>query len=352
MKTSCPDHAGSRKVAPPCPVFGECGGCQYQDISYEEELRLKERFLRDVLNEHLSLDQALWDPLVPSPKQFHYRSRMDIQILKTLKKEFFLGFSTGGRNRLVEALQCLIAMEPISRFLPELKAQATAKLPEKYRVASLVVKTGDDGRVLWGGIGRRSLHLDEKDYLWTVVRGRKIFYSLDTFFQANLSILPHLIDRIAALGLLDKETIFLDLYGGVGLFGVSFHDEVKRVVLVEENIHATRLARHNARHHGMKDLEVFEGAVEDFWRSPAAPNPNGPIVALIDPPRKGLSERAAASLIPREDIRHLLYLSCNPQALARDIGLFTRGGWAVRRVMPFDFFPRTRHIETLVYLTR
>ena len=191
-------------VTPRCPLFGQCGGCQYQDLPYDEQLRIKERRVRELfLTAFPGMDPAVFEPMVPSPKQYHYRCRLDMKFLKTRSQECFMGFTPVTHPRgACEAAACPLALEPISDFLPELKRQAMARIPLKYRNANLVVKSGDDGRVCWGGIGRRSLRQDEADYLWTEVEGRRVYFSLDTFFQANLSILPAVMQRIRGLGVL------------------------------------------------------------------------------------------------------------------------------------------------------
>jgi len=338
---------------PLCPIFGECGGCQYQDISYEEELRLKESILHELFAQHLKKNPKKDFPfknIVASPKQYHYRNRLDLRLLKTKDQNIFMGFSPVKGYRVVETDSCMIAEEAVSDFLPALKSQAKAKLPLKYRNANLVVRTGDDGRVFWGGIGRRSLKMKEEDYFWTQISGKKIFYSLDSFFQANLSILPLLIEKIKGLKVLDKKTSFFDLYGGVGFFGVVLFDCVKDVVLFEENIYATRLAAYNIRYHHLKNFTIIEGKIEDHLDR-LSDGSSLRRVALIDPPRAGLSAKAAQYLAQKKIFNALFYLSCHPKSLVRDLAVFINNGWAIKTIIPFDFFPRTKHMETLALLT-
>jgi len=336
-----------------CPLFGTCGGCQYQDIPYAQELQLKEQSLRDGFAQSgLHDDGLIWSKIVASPKEYNYRSRLDMKFLKTRNGEVFMGFSPAARYRVVPVESCSLAMEPVSDFLPELKRQAAAKLPGHYRNANLVVKTGDDGRVFWGGIGRRSLRMKPEDYLWTEATGRRIFYSLDTFFQANLSILGALIQVIENLGVLNKATTLYDFYGGVGLFAVSLYDKVKEVALVEENPFSAELARFNAAHHGLDRLCVLNGCLEDEGPRLAEGMAHQRPVIIIDPPRKGLSPTAASWVSSLTRPRHCLYLSCDAQSLIRDLGIFQKNDWRIERVIPFDFFPKTRHTETLAVLSR
>jgi 23S rRNA (uracil1939-C5)-methyltransferase/tRNA (uracil-5-)-methyltransferase len=272
-----------------------------------------------------------------------------LRLLKTKDQNIFIGFTVQGRKQIVEIEKCPIAMPAVSDFLPELKRLACEKLPEKYSNANLVVKTGDDGRVRWGGIGRRSLKMAEDDLFWTEVEDRRIHYSLDSFFQANLSILPELFRRIRSLGILSSRTRLYDIYGGVGLFGICLGSEVGEVVLLEENIYAVATARYNARYNGFANFSFYEGRMEDH--ADVFAGVASPSVAVIDPPRSGLSP-SACDLLCAAAFDHLLYLSCDPQSMSRDLRRFLEAGWQALKIIPFDFFPRTKHIETLVLLRR
>jgi 23S rRNA (uracil1939-C5)-methyltransferase/tRNA (uracil-5-)-methyltransferase len=339
-------------VKPLCPLFGTCGGCQYQDIPYEEELIRKEAILKELLTKELNLPKEVFESIMPSPGSYYYRNRLDLTLRKRNNGERQMGFMLPGTQRLQEVTACPIARREINDFLPVLKAEAVRKLPEDYRVANLVVRVGDEGRVFWGGIGRRSLRMKEEDYFWTTVKGRKIFYALDTFFQANLSILERIVAKIE--GLIDwrKDTAFLDLYSGVGLFGIALADRAKEVVMIEECRDSVTLARFNVSHHRLAHVKILEGKVETHlpevlteWRA-------RPCVALIDPPRGGLAGSAIEVLGEAKGLESLFYLSCSPESLTRDLKHLARVGWQVRKIIPFDFFPRTRHLETLVWLAR
>lgn len=333
------------KLKPLCPVFGECGGCQFQDWQYADELKYKQDFVARLFAE-ANLPSENISPIVPSPEEYRYRCRLDLKFLKIKSGEMFMGFSPVRGYQVVAVESCPIAMEAISRFLPQLCRDACVKMPAKYRNANLTVKTGDDGRVFWGGIGRRSLRMSPEDFLWTEIDGKRIFYSLETFFQANLSILPGLIHMIRSFQLFDRDATFFDLYGGVGLFGMVFADEVKQVVLVEENRYALECARHTMAYNRISNVEIFEGRMEDEFKR-VMPQKG---VAMIDPPRAGLSTSVRAMLGQAKDFSSLVYLSCNPETLVRDLQELTHDGWKIQKVIPFDFFPKTRHVETLALL--
>ena len=223
--------------------------------------------------------------------------------------------------------------------------------PPRYRNANLVVKTSDNGRVLWGGIGRRSLQRIEVDYLWTVVNGKKIFYSLDTFFQANLSILPKLIDKITSLNMLDRDSVLFDCYGGVGLLGISLADQVKKVTLIEECPASIKLANYNSQYHYLSNFQIIPAKVEERLASEIEKHQQKKKIVILDPPRKGLSPEVINVLIEKSIlISGIIYLSCHPESLVSNLKELQKNCWQVNKIIPFDFFPRTSHVETLVVL--
>jgi len=333
-----------------CPLFGECGGCLYQNFSYEAELRAKVEPLKMQLTDQLFLAEGLIEDIIPSPKPYHYRNRLDLKMKRTKDGSIFIGFTPNTGRGVLPVEACYIADKNISAFIPELKRQVADRLPDKYRNANLVVRTGDDGRVLWGGIGRRSCQLDEQDYFWTEIQGRKIFYSLDTFFQANLSILPKVLDVIRSLDIWTGRPVFYDLYGGVGLFGIGLSDFVHKVILIEENVSSLKLARYNVRQLGYDHFDIIDGRVEDLLPDLLKSADGRSRVIMVDPPRAGLAKEACVFLAGLREVDHMLYLSCHPDSLTRDLKILIGEGWVVQRVIPFDFFPKTRHLETLVLL--
>ncbi len=352
------------KVQPRCSVFDECGGCQLQHISYVDELRLKESRLKILLQDTLHLPERVFCPILASPQEYNYRNRLDLKLIQTKAKEVFIGFSPKGRHRLIEITQCPIARREISDFIPELKKQAALKVTQKHKQGNLVVRTGDDGRIFWGGIGKRSLQLQPPDYLWTEILGKRIYYSLDTFFQANLFILPKFIEQLRALDIWGPQAVFYDLYGGVGFFGICVQDLVGKVVLIEEVGASLTVARHNVAYHQFKNFEVHEGRVEALlpslideaagtWmdaikRMFSGKSAKRNTIVMVDPPRAGLSDQTVAMLNTLKNTRYLLYLSCNPQSLMANCAALAN--WSITTVMPLDFFPRTHHLETLILL--
>jgi tRNA/tmRNA/rRNA uracil-C5-methylase (TrmA/RlmC/RlmD family) len=335
---------------PLCLVFGTCGGCQHQDIPYDEELRLKEARLREELGRYLDTRSLDIRPVLPSPQVYHYRNRLDLKLVKTNRGTLHIGFTPAEQGPVVEVAACPLAMAQISAFLPRLREEAAARITGKYHLANLTVRCGDNDAVRWGGIGRRSLRLEEKDYFSTSIAGLEICYSLDTFFQANLSILPILARELRSLPVWSTAASFFDLYGGVGLMGLLVHDLVQRVFNIEENVHSVRLARHNVAKNALSNVEVCEGRVEDLLPGLLAQAKSRENIVMVDPPRAGLSQNAVTLLKELPGVRHLIYLSCDPGSLAQNLAELFAGQWETVLIQPLDFFPRTRHVETLVLL--
>lgn len=342
----------SPSVTALCEHFGVCGGCAYQDLSYEEELSIKLNKLKEVLNQKNTFEDHLFRAVTPSPEPYYYRHRLDLTLRKS-RGEWKLGYVHRERHYVIEINQCPIARAEINAYLPGLKAEALAKLTEKYKNANLVVRTDDSGKVRWGGIGRKSLEMQPDDYFSTTVKGMKVHYALDTFFQANLFILDALMDKILELESWGPGTVFFDLYSGVGLFGLVFAKHAGEVILIEENPASDKLARYNASYHNLENVRVLDGTVEKNLPVLVEPFGDKRKIAMIDPPRKGLSAPVVECLKQTAALDTLFYLSCSPESLARDLNALTEAGdWQVESIHPFDFFPRTAHLETLVKMVR
>lgn len=340
---------------PRCTLFGECGGCDYQDLSYQEELSLKTETLRTLLEERLALSSdklaSLLKPTVASPQEYHTRSRLDLTLQKKGPDRFHLGFFARDGYAVLDVSECPIARQEISTAIPLIKEQSLALLPAKYRRATITVKTDEQGRLDWGGIGKGSLKRSPEDYLSITIHNRRIHYSLDTFFQANLFILPELMANIEQLSFWHNRPVFYDLYSGVGLFGLSLSHLACEVILIEDNKTSHRLAEHNISFNQLTHVRAYRGAVEEVFPQVFNPDHTAPIVAMIDPPRKGLDARTLEFLCNPTPIQHLLYLSCSPESLARDLAALTGQQWRIELIQGYDFFPKTKHIETLVLLS-
>lgn len=343
------------RVQPACAVFGACGGCRYQDRPYAEELAIKQGQVRSLFVEGLGLSEELLEPITPSPVEYGYRNGLDLTFIRTRRdNKYLLGFmKERSSNNIVTTDACPVARREASDFLPQLREAAAAKILPGQRAVNLVVKVSGDGRLKWGGIGRGSLNLSPSDYLWADIGGKRIYFSLDTFFQANTPILSSVVDRMGRWAAWDRQkTFFYDLYAGVGLFGFLMADRVKRVVMIESAGPSMDCARHTCETGLYMNVDIREGRTEKEFPRLLEEGIPADAIALVDPPRRGLSPEALESIasVPRLDA--LFYLSCGPEALYRDLKAFLKRGWTVKKIAAFDFFPKTKHIETLALLAK
>ncbi len=348
-----PMIADSVEVVPLCPLFDQCGGCEYQHLFYSTELSIKQREIETLFNNELPLGDSVMNPIIASPKEYHYRHRLNLTLRRKKDKSVVIGFTSKPPLQTLSVDSCAIVEELISKSIPELKKEILKELPEHYRTANLVIKTGDNQKVIWGGIGRNSLKLEPENYLWTILNGKKIFYSLDTFFQPNLSIIPLVIEKIVQLASFNRDkTVFLDLYGGVGLFSLLLADKTKQGILLEENPSSIEVAKHNISYHQFSHLSVCSGKVENFLEEMLKNIDSEEVVAMVDPPRGGLHKDVCEAFIRNKNFKRLFYLSCNPYSLIEDLKKLTTSEWTIEKIIPFDFFPKTKHIEVLTFMTR
>ncbi len=333
---------------PLCAVYEECGGCQYQHMSYAEELLAKTALLKQSL-EPLALSEHIFSSIVPSPQEYYYRNRLDLRLNRYKNGDIKIGFFPEGINKVMLVDHCPIARREINDYIAQVKAEAVKKLTPRYIQASLVIRSGDGLNTAWGGIGEGSLKMDPMDYFWTDIGAYRVHYGLENFFQANLYILPKVFEVIRALPIWSKESIFFDLYGGVGLFGIGVYDLVGRVALIEQNMASVMMASYNKTYNQLKNFDLYDGNVEFVLPKLFKHYGVTPKIVMVDPPRAGLTKESVKWLNELVGVNHLLYLSCHPESLAKNLRQM-KSHWQIEQVMPFDFFPRTRHIETLVWL--
>ncbi len=148
---------------------------------------------------------------------------------------------------------------------------------------------------------------------------------------------------------LNSKSLLLDLYSGVGLFGLCLASEAGRVVMIEECPPSVKLAHYNAAYHQLTNAVVRSGRVEEELPRVDISGFEK-VTAMMDPPRQGLSAQVAKALSEARYLDQIFYLSCHPESLVRDLAIFIEKGWRIQKVVPFDFFPRTQHLETLAVL--
>ncbi len=331
--------ASPHRREPRCSLFGVCGGCQYQNLAYSEQLTWKRQQVEELLQRLAGVEFPV-EPVVPSPAEWAYRSKITPHFHRPREGRIAeIGFlRAGSRHALVDVERCWIAMDEINAELNGARSRARAGAASLKNGATLLMRASQ-GRVL----------RNADDVAVEVVDGTRFEFLAGDFFQNNPFILPafvaHVVEEAAASG----ARFLVDAYCGSGLFGICAARRFQEVVGVEVSESAVRRAGHNAALNGLENCRFLAAdAREIFSRVPHA---GADTAVVIDPPRAGCSEAFLDQLIAFAP-RAVVYVSCNPATQMRDLKHLAAAGWRLTRVRPFDLFPQTKHLECVMTLTR
>jgi 23S rRNA (uracil1939-C5)-methyltransferase len=310
VKESSPD-----RVTPDCPYFGRCGGCAYQHISYEHQLAIKWRQVRDALQRIGKLKDVPMRPIIPSPEQYAYRNRITVHA-----REGVIGFFRRDSHRLVDIERCPISREEVNRSLAELRAQS---------------------------------HVPDGHYTLRAASEPRVFS------QTNDAVANALRDLIVDL-VPPNQDLLIDAYCGAGFFAKALLNKFERVIGIDWDQFAIAAAKGNATEKetyiaGDVEMELEKvGAVHLNRLLGASDNHRGrlrsiaPTTIVIDPPAAGLTERVRKTITVLAP-ETVIYVSCNPPTLARDLKDLQQK-FAINSITPLDMFPQTAEIEILAHL--
>ena len=306
-------ESSPHRVTPECPYFGRCGGCAYQHIDYEHQLAIKSRQVRDILQRIGKLKDVPLRRIIPSPKQYKYRNRITVHV-----RDGVIGFFRRDSHRLIEIEQCPISCDEVNRALTELRE-----------------RNPRDGH-----------------YTLRTSSGRRVFS------QTNDEVADALRDLIVDL-VPPNQDLLIDAYCGAGFFAKALLNRFKRVVGIDWDRFAVAAARENAT-----EKETYiAGDVEEELEKVGAVHPNrlfvndtcsgplrsiAPTTMIVDPPAVGLSTAVRRAILDFSPTT-LIYVSCNPATLARDLKELQEK-FTVHSVTPFDMFPQTAEIEAVAHL--
>lgn len=311
------------RVVPPCPIYGKCGGCNLQHLSYSRQVEEKALIVSEAFARTAGVETGEIAAVPSLP--FSYRNRMQLHFTKDRR----LGFMKRASSDVVEAPSCLIALRSIQDWI-----EARAGSSKAYDELESFVLEKD--RFLVFGYGDEVWVEGDKGLVEVSVAGQPIRFHIKSFFQSNLYLLDYFVpDAVAGL----SGGRAADLYCGVGLLGRFLAPAFESIVCVEQNPYALELAKANVPGRGH---EFSALPVEDWVRTDSAQKPFD--LVLLDPPRTGLAlpvRQWLASSKPRT----IVYLSCDPVTLARDSGDLIKAGYALQSLKAFDFFPQTSHVE-------
>jgi len=327
------------RVEPGCPLFGECGGCQYQHLSYEKQLAWKTRQVRELLK-HMAGEEREVNFCESSEQIWNYRSKITPHFEKPVDgvvKE--IGFlRVGRRNELLDVANCPIAMKEINDALPAIHADIRAN-GRQFRRGATILLRATEGRV------KRDARATARE----TVGGVKFDFQAGEFFQNNPFILPKFTGYVGEKALAGGAKYLVDAYCGAGLFGLCLADRFEKVMGVEVNEAGASWAKRNVSLNGFKNVSILQADAEEIFA--VIDTPPEETAVVIDPPRKGSTPEFLAQLVAYGPQR-IIYVSCDPATQVRDYKILRESGYLLEEVQPFDLFPHTRHVESVMVLVK
>ena len=386
------------RVVPRCKHFGICGGCAFQHYAYAAQLRWKQNFVEQSLRRIAGLENLPLREIVPSPQVWEYRNKAQLPF----GKNYTLGFFRQNSHSVVNLQECPIQHPDFIRIINAVRQFAQAKKIPLYEerthkgiLRHLIIRKSDYLKEILLGLavncktfGLRAelkqfaaqLNQELQTYKITALAaninqkktnkilndkqevilgsgfitekiGRYLYkVSLNTFLQVNTSQAEKAYAQIkewcAAGG--HKSSGILDAYCGIGTIALSVAETADAVLGIEEVAQSVKDAKRNAENNGLANVHFVCGQAE----KQTGDTLGQPEIVIVDPPRKGLAAGLTTKILEIAP-QKIIYLSCNPASLARDLKLFLQSTeYKLREIIPYDFFPQTMHTETLVLLER
>lgn len=332
-------EASPERVQPQCPVFGYCGGCQYQHLNYQAQLKWKTEQVADLLRLQAGLQLPV-QPAIPSPVTYGYRSKITPHFHKPKDAKMGnIGFlRAGSRSEVCDIKQCPIAMEPLNDALPILRKAAQQAATQYKRGATLLMRVSE-GSVITNNNAICTEHVGELTFNFLA----------GDFFQNNPFILPAFTGYVAKQACASGARYLVDAYCGSGLFALTLAPHFQKVLGVEVSETSADWARANARSNGITHASFLAASAEAIIEQVDFPAEETAVV--IDPPRKGCDLVFLNQLFAFGPKR-VVYVSCNPATQIRDLAEFDKAGYKVVEVQPFDLFPQTKHLECVATLEK
>ena len=329
------------RIAPRCPLFTQCGGCQYQHLNYPGQLSWKHGQVVELLARLAGIEGFPVEPVVPSPETYAYRSKITPHFQRpkdgTIPSIGFL--RAGSRHQVVDVPHCPIASPPINETLTELRKTTFQSAASYKKGATLFLRESAAGKVF----------TSPGEVAEAEVDGIRLNFLAGDFFQNNPHILPAFTAHVASQASATGNRFLVDAYCGSGLFCLTAASGFETAAGVEISESSADWARHNARQNNIENTTFLAASAEQIFAGIDFPGASTSVI--IDPPRKGCNQDFIDQLVAFSPSR-IVYVSCNPATQMRDLALLTAAGYTLANVQPFDLFPQTKHLECVITLDR
>lgn len=387
-------EASKDRVKAPCPIYSECGGCHLQHIEYQAQLKIKTDYVHQCF-ENESLPTSTLLPCIGMKEPYHYRNKIQM-VFSEKGKKIMAGFYEENSHRVVNIDNCFIqddianAIIKTSKELfvkhkikPYLEDRGTGLIrhilvkhshaTKEVMVVIVTVTEVFPGRnnfvtdlrashpeitTIIQNVNSRKTSIVLGDFerilygsgtITDILMNKKFVISSRSFYQVNSRQTEILYKKAIELAKPEKTDVLLDAYSGIGTIGIMFSDYVKNVISVEINQVSVKNAIQNARINNIKNVRFYKEDATPFINSLLSENVVIDIV-VVDPPRAGLDSAFIDSLLKLKP-KKIVYISCNPTTLTRDLKIMTSSDYSIKRIQPVDMFAQTYHVETVVMLT-
>ncbi|GEL76707.1 23S rRNA (uracil(1939)-C(5))-methyltransferase RlmD [Tenuibacillus multivorans] len=382
------------RIEPPCEVFYQCGGCQIQHMTYERQLKMKQKQVQDVMHKIAHMSDVPVHPVMVMDDPWSYRNKIQIPVGKR-DGRVLTGFYQKRSHQIIDMDTCPVQNEANDHIVREMRGIIEDLGIEPYdeknhrgvirhivvragyhtneimvvlvtrtkdipRVKELIVRIRELDSNIKGIIhnvnpkqtnvimGRNSKTLWGEDVIIDKIGDLEFAISAHSFFQVNPGQTEKLYEQVQKYAELTGSETVIDAYCGIGSISLFLAQHAKKVYGVEVVPQAVDDAKDNAKRNHIENAEFFVGEAEKvmpWWRAQGLQLD----VIVVDPPRKGCDEELLKAMIEMKPKR-IVYVSCNPSTLARDIKILADGGYEAKEIQPVDMFPQSNHIESVTRL--
>lgn len=323
------------RIEPVCKYYNDCGGCQYQHITYEKELYYKQNQVLELIKQISNLKNIKFDKIIGSDKFYNYRESITLhKSIVQKNKPYYYGYFSLDNKTILNIDSCSIANKEINNFLPI----TILKNPPR----NLTIKTD------YKNIARFSNNILHKFYEDKFL-DRKFILSTNAFTQNNRYIALKMLDALENwINVIDEKTNLFDVYCGAGFFTVLIKNLFEKRIGLDSNKIAVKCAHRNLKNLKISNTKFYNKKAESHFIQIFEQQKNKNNILILDPPRQGVPRALLNKIINLKELNEIFYVSCDPGKLARDIKIILNCGlWKLDAVKIFDMFPRTKHIETI-----